>query len=937
MTIARIRLYVPILFSTCLLAAGCSSSSNDGGPNPPPPPADTTAPTVSDVNAGSDVLSRTVSLSVTASDNVGVTEVRFFVDGALAATDTDAPYSVDFDTGTVADGDHTLTAEAEDAAGNVAQSGEVTISVQNTVQFAVAPSGVEEVPPRETAGSATADLTVNVATGAVSGTMTVTGITPTAAHIHDAFAGANGPVLIPLDQDAGDPGLFTVPADAMLDTAGVDDLLAGGLYLNVHTVAAPAGEIRGQILPEGFELLFTDLDAKFSVPVHESTATGRAAVTFDPATGVLVVQTQIDGLDDASAAHVHEGYAGSNGPVLIGLTQDMTDPGRWFVEDGVLNAPGIEAMDAGRLYVNVHSADFPGGEIRGQILPDGISVFRAPLSGVQSVPLVETEASGIAFVTYNEADALLAIHAMTSSLDDASAAHLHTAVGGVNGGVAIGLNQDGSDPEHWFADEQAASAEVIDALLAAGTYVNVHTPANPGGEIRGQVVPPGFVFASGRLEGRQEIPAVETAATGMFAVTASVDTMTVTAHATTTDLDGATASHLHEAYAGMNGGVAIGLTQDAGDATHWLVEDAAATADQLAALMAGRMYVNVHTPDNPGGEIRGQVAPEGIEVFINELTGDQVVPPVASAAGGLVATTVNLDTGDFMAVINTTGADDATSAGIRVGAVGENGDEILPLTQTQTIASQWSAASALDEAAKAAYLAGTLYALVGTPANPGGELRGQLLRGGDLPQPDETAPTVALISPGNPVSGTVTLEADASDDTGVVEVRFLADGELIAADSEAPYSVEWDTTSAANGEVVLTAEAEDDAGNVGTSANVAVTVDNAEPVSFAAIQGSVFGPICSGCHTGPTGNTLPGGMNLTSVANSYAALVGVASIQQPALQRVEPGNPDDSYLVRKLEGGPGITGTQMPQGGPFLDQATIDEIRQWISDGAPNN
>jgi hypothetical protein len=58
---------------------------------------------------------------------------------------------------------------------------------------------------------------------------------------------------------------------------------------------------------------------------------------------------------------------------------------------------------------------------------------------------------------------------------------------------------------------------------------------------------------------------------------------------------------------------------------------------------------------------------------------------------------------------------------------------------------------------------------------------------------------------------------------------------------------------------------------------------------------------------------------------------------RPALQRVAAGNPDDSYLIRKLEGGPDIGGSRMPQGGPFLDQAIIDQIRQWITDGAPNN
>jgi hypothetical protein len=77
-------------------------------------------------------------------------------------------------------------------------------------------------------------------------------------------------------------------------------------------------------------------------------------------------------------------------------------------------------------------------------------------------------------------------------------------------------------------------------------------------------------------------------------------------------------------------------------------------------------------------------------------------------------------------------------------------------------------------------------------------------------------------------------------------------------------------------------------------------------------------------------------MNLSSAANSFAALVNVASLQVN-LDRVEPGDPDNSYLIRKLEGAAGIVGTRMPQGGPFLDQATVDMIRQWISDGALNN
>jgi hypothetical protein len=102
--------------------------------------------------------------------------------------------------------------------------------------------------------------------------------------------------------------------------------------------------------------------------------------------------------------------------------------------------------------------------------------------------------------------------------------------------------------------------------------------------------------------------------------------------------------------------------------------------------------------------------------------------------------------------------------------------------------------------------------------------------------------------------------------------------------------------------------------------------------TLTSIQTTVFTPRCSGCHNG-VGPTLPGSMNLTSGA-SHAALVNVASLEVPALRRVAPGSPNDSYLIRKLEGGPGIVGSRMPLIGPPLDQPTIDAIRLWITNGA---
>jgi hypothetical protein len=74
-------------------------------------------------------------------------------------------------------------------------------------------------------------------------------------------------------------------------------------------------------------------------------------------------------------------------------------------------------------------------------------------------------------------------------------------------------------------------------------------------------------------------------------------------------------------------------------------------------------------------------------------------------------------------------------------------------------------------------------------------------------------------------------------------------------------------------------------------------------------------------------------MDMSSADATFNNLVGVPSIQEPALNRVSAGDPDNSYLVQKLEG-TAATGRQMPAGGPFLDQAVIDDVRLWIANGA---
>ena len=89
---------------------------------------DTTAPTASASESGS---SGTITFAATASDNVGVSRVEFYVDGALKASDSSSPYGATLDSTTLANGTHALVAKAYDAAGNVGASSPVGFSVSN--------------------------------------------------------------------------------------------------------------------------------------------------------------------------------------------------------------------------------------------------------------------------------------------------------------------------------------------------------------------------------------------------------------------------------------------------------------------------------------------------------------------------------------------------------------------------------------------------------------------------------------------------------------------------------------------------------------------------------------------------------------------------------------------------------------------------------------
>jgi Cu/Zn superoxide dismutase len=341
-------------------------------------------------------------------------------------------------------------------------------------RFGFVLSGQQEVPPNESPATGSGGALLDRATGMVQVDFSFSGLTSaqTAAHIHQAPAGMNGPIIIPFPTGSPVSGSFPITV------AGADAMVAGNTYTNVHTTMFPGGEIRGQLIK-----LFpvaVPMSGAQEVPPNESTATGSATVTLNPFTNQVFLHMEFEGLSSAqTAAHFHLAAAGVNGPVIIPLPTGSPVDGTFTVTDAQETA-----LLAGGIYLNVHTTMFPGGEIRGQILPT--ITYDFPMSGTQEVPPNESPATGMGSATVNLFSRQLTFHMEFEGLTSAqTAAHIHQAAAGVNGPIIIPL-PTGSPVDQVFD----LTVDQVDQLLAANLYANVHTTMFPGGEIRGQIVNP---------------------------------------------------------------------------------------------------------------------------------------------------------------------------------------------------------------------------------------------------------------------------------------------------------------------------------------------------------------------------------------------------------------------------------------------------------------
>lgn len=595
------------------------------------------------------------------------------------------------------------------------------------------------------------------------------------------------------------------------------------------------------------------LDAENVAAGSTESGTATALVKHNTTDALLEVSVDLANVT-AEAVSLRRGYAGDRGTEIFALQQGSS-ANEWSLGAVTIGASDVADLQNGALHLVVTSAAFPDGALRGQILPQGIDVFRVELDAGDVAYGSTSTGAGAAWLTLDGNASMFTIHVQTIGLDDADGAALYDALAGAEGPSLGSLVMDSGDAGHWQLGPGAASTEVLDAMASGRLYLQMTTPAEPAGAVRGQFITDGMELVRTELSSDNvvmtRLNAKPNGNAGRLMTT--IDGASLSAHLNLFDLAGSTAVELRQAPSGQNGPPVASFEQDINDPNHWALIDFAIAPVIQASLDRRTLYVSVVTDAAPNGAARGQIE-----------TASSTLPPDDSA---------------FLVTMS----DPANATML----------DRLPPTVFFTLNREPLPASVTPQAVTV-------------------EASGQ---DGSFGDGNETVLTPAsVIANGNTIEVNLA-GVQAGDDTFRVSVQGGgADGVV-------------DTSG-----IALDGDGD---GEPGGSYESAFDVQ-APPVTvkFSDIRNQIFTPTCagSGCHSG---NNPPDGLRLTA-GDAYSNIVNVPAVQNSQLMRIEPGNPDDSYLVRKIQGS-GIVANRMPLGGPPLSQEEIQMIRQWVIEGAPNN
>ena len=541
------------------------------------------------------------------------------------------------------------------------------------------------------------------------------------SHVHIGHAGQNGGIAVSLnaqlDADLRGGTFRAVDNTFSLTEEQIAALRERRMYINIHSLASPSGELRGQLLPDAEAYYFANLLGSNKVPAVLSAGSGALALELNDRT--LTVSGTFQGLEGtlftaaAGGAHLHLGYAGENGAIEISLNPTTGEDGTSAVftaEDNTfeITPQQLRALRERRLYVNIHSSAYPGGELRGQVLGMARTVFRAHLTGSNEIPAVMSRGTGVVLAELM-ADNRFILSGNYGNLESQlipnignGGAQVHHGLAGSTGPAMfrIFVRPNGALLEGVIEAERninMLTEAQITALYERAFYTNFYTIGKNDGELRGQLLPESQMYFNGFLSSIFQTNGANSIGYGGVKVELSGNKLTLSGafaglgSPVATEIAGG--AHIHRGMAGSNGPVTQPLvptldeeglsgTFAAADNVFELEEE------EIAQFRSRGKYVNIHTAVNRPGELRAQLLAEATGYFIAPLSGVSETLPVNTEAVGMAVMEVTGSTGVTSGSFNNLSTPLATAinggAHVHGGLAGMNGPVIFPLNSMPT-------------------------------------------------------------------------------------------------------------------------------------------------------------------------------------------------------------------------------------------------------------
>ena len=628
----------------------------------------------------------------------------------------------------------------------------------------------------------------------VSGSVAVTSplveVAGTPAHLHFGLFGENGPVGVLLNLvESGDGLSAIIPRadNAFPRTDGavadvVSDITRRGVYVNVHTEAYPAGELRGQIVPFNSSLYMAYLSDVAPNPAPDADAELRLLIEKTPGQNQLVSSGSYAGWfgDDIDGTTPFVRLAGAAAEPLAFALLDTRDADGSGGQIAATNIAGLSDEVIGNLFRQSQaragfSTDGTQLDFASGLYHECKRAFHSQLTASQAVPTTDSRGGGAIITEYYTSR--IAANGFIGGLSgplidvaDAGGLHIHEGYAGTPGGIAVVVGYEtGVGPNGGGFAEISAAMDTVLTLTEAqaelmrdrGLYYNAHTEAYPSGEVRGQITPrANSVFYAAAGAG-QAVPGFgPSPANGALYVELTDTTATFTG--SFRELTGGylpmaaagSGAHLHGNIAGRTGGVlyALTATAEAGDSAG-VFQPAANTAalspGLVDSMLARQVYLNIHSETRPAGELRGQVGALASNVLHAKLSPDVTVPYTGmmgmSEGQGHVHAEVypgarSVVSGSWDSLSTAIDTSVAGGAHVHTATVAEAGGIAFGLNFTVDSVDASTAGDSTsvtvpaldnitdnDETVIAALLAGDAYVNVHTFGAPSGAVRGQLL------------------------------------------------------------------------------------------------------------------------------------------------------------------------------------------------------------------